>query len=144
MLTRCVVGARAPTAERRPTINAATCPPILRALGRFRRASNGFFTAPTFKVPANRKLRLALFRAAEPVSGTIRFRRGGGKSCGKSAAFHAAAGQQVRVTLTVLPSVRRSLDAGRGTHCDVMVTGTDDEGEPISARTAYAYFLLAP
>jgi hypothetical protein len=128
----------------RPTVNEATCPPILRALGRFRRATNGFFTAPTFKVPANRRLRLALFRAAEPVSGTVRFRGGGGKSCGKSAAFHAAAGQQVRVMLAVLPSVRRRLDTGRRMSCEVTVTGTDDEGEPISAGRAYAYLLLAP
>jgi hypothetical protein len=128
----------------RAMVDAATCPPILRALGRFRRAENGFFTAPTFKVPANRRLRVALFRAAEPVSGTVRFRAAGGKSCGKSAAFHAEAGQQVRVTLTVLPSVRRRLDTGRGVGCEVRVTGTDDDGEPISAAEAYAYFLLAP
>jgi hypothetical protein len=129
----------------RPTIDAATCPPILRALGRFRRATNGFFTAPTFKVPANRRLRLALFRAAEPVSGRVRFRAARGKSsCGKSVAFHAAAGQQVRVMLTVLPSVRRRLDTGREMGCGVTVTGTDDEGEPISGGTPYAYLLLAP
>ena len=49
----------------RPTIDAATCPPILRALGRFRRATNESYAPPTFKVSANRRLRLALFRAAQ-------------------------------------------------------------------------------
>lgn len=138
-----VDGATLP-ASVRPTVDAATCPPILRALGRFRRAENGFFTAPTFTVPAKRRLRVALFRAAEPVSGTVRFRESRGKSsCGKSVAFHAAAGQQVRVMLTVSPSVRRRLDAGRQVGCAVTVTGTDDEGEPISAPTPYAYLLLA-
>jgi hypothetical protein len=127
----------------RPTINAATCPPILRALGRFRRAENESFTAPTFKVPANRRLRVALFRAAEPVSGTVRFKGARSGSCGKSVAFHAAAGQQVRVTLAVLPSVRRRLDGGRQVGCAVTVTGTDDEGEPIAAAAPYAQLLLA-
>jgi hypothetical protein len=128
----------------RPTINAATCPPILRALGRFRRATNESYAPPTFKVPANRRLRVALFRAAEPVSGTVRFRGSGGKSsCGKSVAFHAAAGEQVRVMLSILPSVHRRLAAGRQTGCEVRVTGTDDEGEPISAPAPYAYLLLA-
>ena len=120
----------------RPTIDAATCPPILRALGRFRRATNESYAPPTFKVPANRRLRLALFRAAEPVSGTVRFRGSGGKSsCGKSVAFHAAAGEHVRVMLSITPSVRRRLAAGRQTGCEVRVTGTDDEGEPISGDT---------
>jgi Ca2+-binding RTX toxin-like protein len=129
----------------RATVEAATCPPILRALGRFRRAENGFFTAPTFKVPANRRLRVALFRAAEPVSGTVRFHESRSKSsCGKPVRFHAAAGQQVRVTLAVLPSVLRRLDRGRQVGCAVTVTGTDDEGEPISGGTPYAYLLLAP
>jgi len=129
----------------RPTIDAATCPPILRALGRFRRATNVSYAPPSFKVPANRRLRLALFRAAEPVSGTVRFHESRSKSsCGKSVAFHAAAGQQVRVTLTVSPSVRRRLGAGRPTGCEVTVSGTDDEGEPISGGTPYAYLLLAP
>ena len=128
----------------RPTINAATCPPILRALGRFRRATNESYAPPTFKVPANRRLRVALFRAAEPVSGTVRFKGARSGSCGKSVAFHAAAGQQVRVTLAVLPSVQRRLDRGRQVGCAFTVSGTDDEGEPIAATTPWANLVLAP
>ena len=132
-------------ASMRPIVDAATCPPILRALGRFRRATNDVFpTSPSFSVPKNRKVQLALFRAAEPVSGTVRFRTRGGKPCGKAAQFRTAAGKQARVTLAVLPSLRRRLNTVRGKQigCDVVVTGTDDEGEPISVTTQYASLLL--
>ena len=131
-------------ASMRPTVDAATCPPVLRALGRFRRATNGFFSTPSFRVPASRRLALAVFRAAEPVSGTMRFRGGGGKSCAQPTAFHVAAGQQVRVTLSVFPGVVRRLAAGRVRQvaCSVLVTGTDDEGEPISNGSPYTSFVL--
>ena len=62
----------------------------------------------------------------------------------KPTAFHVAAGQQVRVTLSVFPGVVRRLAAGRVRQvaCSVLVTGTDDEGEPISNGCPYTSFVL--
>ena len=96
---RLVVDSMIP-ASVRPRIDAATCPPILRALGRFHRATNAYFVHPSFRLPENRRLRIALFRAAEPVRGTVQFReRDRSRACARPVTFNAGAGEEVRVTL---------------------------------------------
>ena len=132
-------------AKTQPTVDAATCPPILRAIGKFRREdiqSVGIQT--TFGMSGKRNLRIALFRAAEPVTGTVRFRQVNGKPCGNPTVFRAGAREEVRVTLAVPPSLRRLLERrGRsGLRCTATVTGTDDEGEPVGPVGPYANFIL--
>jgi Ca2+-binding RTX toxin-like protein len=110
----------------RPIVDAATCPPYLRSVGRFARWP--FIAPPMFRVPANRKIQFALFRIAEPASGELRF---GG--CAKPTSFHAAAGEQVRVKLTIAVRVARTIARYRGRDfiCPITVTGTDAQGERI-------------
>ena len=115
-------------------VNARTCPPLSRAL---RPYGPGTPSSDRVRIPADYRLRVPLFRASEPVTGTARLVHDGvagprgGESCSSTARFRARAGKPASVTVSVSRSlVRKALKRGsRFLACYVLFSATDGDGE---------------
>jgi hypothetical protein len=122
-----------------PSVDAASCPPILDPLISTARPQFPGDGALVFWIPADRKVRLALFRPSEAARGTVRLMRpatkGGGR-CAAPVSFAVRAGKAVAPTFTILPTIARrvaGLGPRRGVFCEISFAGTDLQGERFAA-----------
>jgi hypothetical protein len=125
------------------TVDAASCPPVITPLRRYRPRFPGDF--PMIRLPTSRRLRMTILETTEELRGKVRARATGGLGgrCTRAKRFRVAAGQTVRVTLRLTAeAVRRSRATTRaGAMCNLALIARDPQGDRVAEALP---FLMRP